>query len=586
MSYETISRTLFAASLLAAACGTAAAQSAKVTVSSSPATLFRTVSIRDLSRRPQVAQPARPPVEMPKHLLPDGSPASKPGKSPLESLPIIPHNVEVAPSPGSVNGIGGIPSEAPVISVKGFVGIHSNDDSRPLEPPDQGLAVNNNVAAEINNVVLRFFNVTTGAPLTAQISLGSLFGADSLSVFDPQAFFDPSTGRWFFTTLEAFDALFFLDIAVSETNDPLGSYFIFKVEAFSRDICGVDCIPDYQKAGYDANGFYISANLLNNGFAAAATYALPKSKLEAGASFTYVRIVYPGDFVVQPSVPAPGEPFVTAANGTEYLMEARNIFDRSHNIRVWAISNTNNIVSKPSSLRAFAVDVAGENYGLVVPATEPNVIGPFCKSQGAFAAPFLDGVFNAFQATVQKANGKLYGALPFGSVDGNGLLRDSVAWFALKPSVDSTGHPSASIFRQGYVVPLNGYSLLNPAFGLNKSGAGVLGFTITNKSKTVPGGFPSAGVIQFTGSGTTGSIIVSGQGITSDDGFSGCGSGFGSPPGLVGRWGDYGAATVDAATGFFYTANENISGARVTFTNWGTFITQVQTSFPMVSARP
>jgi hypothetical protein len=73
MIYEAISRTLFAASLLAAACGTAAAQSAKVTVSSSPAVLLGTVSFRDLSSRPQVAQPARPRVEMPKHLLPDGS---------------------------------------------------------------------------------------------------------------------------------------------------------------------------------------------------------------------------------------------------------------------------------------------------------------------------------------------------------------------------------------------------------------------------------------------------------------------------------------------------------------------------------
>jgi hypothetical protein len=381
---------------------------------------------------------------------------------------------------------------------------------------------------------------------------------------------------------------FFLDVAVSTTSDPLGTYYIYKVNAFSADLpkCGgfADCFADYPKAGYDANGLYISVNLLGFGFVAAATYALPKSKLEAGASFTYVRIVYPGDFVVQPSVPAPGEPFETAANGTEYLLEARNIFNRSHNIRVWAISNSNNIVSTPSSLRAFAVAVAGENYGLVVPAGEPNVLGPFCKSQGASATPFLDGVYNAFQATVQKADGKLYGALPFGSADGTGFLRDSVAWFALTPSVDGTGHPSASIFKQGYVVPPNGYSLLNPAFGLNKSGEGFLGVTITNTSKNVPGGFPSAGLIQFTGTASTGNIIVSGQGIASDDGVTGCGQ-F-PPPGGVGRWGDYGAATVDAATGFFYTANENISGARTFATNWGTFITQVQTSSPLAAARP
>jgi hypothetical protein len=47
----------------------------------------------------------------------------------------------------------------------------------------------------------------------------------------------------------------------------------------------------------------------------------------------------------------------------------------------------------------------------------------------------------------------------------------------------------------------------------------------------------------------------------------------------VALWGDYGAATVDAATGFFYIANEYIPDPtvfpRIETNNWGTFITQV-----------
>src|SRR5262249_39536135 len=155
---------------------------------------------------------------------------------------------------------------AGVFSVKGFIGIHSNDQLKvngfELEPPDQGLAVNNNVAAEINNVVLRFFNASTGTPMTAPISVTSLFGTLPFLLTDPQAFFDPSTGRWFFTIadLSSFPH-FFLDVAVSETSDPLGTYFIYKVDAFSVDLprCGrADCFADYPHGGYDANGFYIS----------------------------------------------------------------------------------------------------------------------------------------------------------------------------------------------------------------------------------------------------------------------------------------------------------------------------------------
>jgi hypothetical protein len=290
----------------------------------------------------------------------------------------------------------------------------------------------------------------------------------------------------------------------------------------------------------------------------------------------------PEAFGIEPGVPAPGEPFETAANGTEYLLEARNIIDRSHKIRVWAVSNTSNIISDPSSLRIFSTDVPGENYGLAVPATEPNVPGPNCQSAGQRAAPWLDAVSNTFQSTVQKANGLLYAALPFGSVDANGLLRDSIAWFAIKPSIDSTGRLSASMFKQGYIVPPSGYSLLNPAFGLDRSGAGVLGFTITNRSESAPGGFPSAAFIPFNGKRPVGQIIISGEGIASDDGYTGC---TGGAP-FVGLWGTYGAATVDAATGYYYTANENISGERTPNTNWGTFITQLRTSPWVATARP
>jgi hypothetical protein len=182
---------------LAAACGTAAAQSATTTVSPSPATLIGTVSIKNLASWPQAAQPARAPVEMRQHLLPDGSLTSKQSRPAPGALPLLTPNVEVALSP---EGAKGTPSTASVTSVKGFVGIHSLDDLTAtgfeLEPPDQGLAVNNNVAAEINNLVLRFFNATTGAPLTAPIALSSFFPSGNGNFLtDPQAFFDPATGR-------------------------------------------------------------------------------------------------------------------------------------------------------------------------------------------------------------------------------------------------------------------------------------------------------------------------------------------------------------------------------------------------------
>lgn len=536
------------------------------------------VAASEANRQALEAQRNAPPIEQPVHRLPDGRLTSAPSQATLDTLPFIEPN-SITRSADVVVGS--------FTSIKGFVGIHEADDvttgSGEIEPPDQGLAVDNNVAAEINNNVVEFFNATTGASLKGPIATSVFFGAPSgTSLTDTQAFFDPTTNRWFL------DELIFnnntiedIAIAVSKTSSAIGSYYIYHIRAASSDLAGcggLDCFPDYPKAGYDKNIFIVDVDLFNaasGSFVKAAGYPLPKSKLEAGASFTYVRFDFPNDFVVQPSVPAPGQPFVTAANGTEYLMEARNITDNSTNVRVWAISNTNNIVSNPKSLRASFVDVKGESYGPTIPSTQPDVVGPYCASQGVTSAPSLDGGYNAFGATIQQASGRLYGALTSGSTDSVGLPRDVIAWFGLTPSVTSTGTVSATIFKQGYVVPGKGYSVSYPAFGLSKSGAGAIGFTETNKSATVPGGYPSAAFIQFTGSATTGGIIIKGQGKTSDDGFSGC---LNPGPGQVGRWGDYGAATVDSATGYFYVVNEMIpfkTVATAQAANWGTFITQL-----------
>jgi hypothetical protein len=559
---------LLAAILLAGTGAVADAQSApersEVTV-----TLKGVISVAELAKSQENLEALqRRPVEQPLH--------GRPNRPTLDSLPLAPE-----PNVGVFGGI------APAFaSVKGFVGLFGGENAKviggELEPPDQGLAVNNNVAVEHINDMIQVFNATTGAPLSGPVANSKFFLVPSgFSVTDTQVFFDPTTSRWFLDIIMSQNSTNTMDfaLAISKTSNPLGSYFIYHIRAFSNDVSGCggkDCFPDYPKAGYDANGFYITADLFSNvtgNFVEAAIYALPKSKLEAGAGFTYFRFLDPSDgLVVQPSVPAPGEPFSTADNGSEFLMGAPG----SPDLSVLAIINTNNIVSSGTTMRLLRTTVKAQSYGIgVVPATQPNVIGPFCKSQGVTSAPSLDADFSKFQATIQKASGNLYGALPFAAKDGTGFPRDVVAWFEVHPILTSSSI-SASIAHQNYVIPGNGYSIIYPAFGLNKTGAGVMGMTITNKSQSVPGGFPSAAVIQFTGSATTGSIVISGPGVTSDDGFTGCSK---KGPGGVGRWGDYGAATVDAKTGFFYTANEMIPDPkkfpRGKFTNWGTFITQL-----------
>ncbi len=547
--------------------------------------LIGAVSYDDLVRQDQASpKPAiAPQRELLSHLRPGGSATSAPVN--VDTLLDYPENTTV-----------GEAAPAAYAHVKGFLGIHSTDNitygTGELEPPDQGLAVYNNTVAEANNQVVAFFDGSTGKLKKTPVSANTFFG-DAHSYGNVQVFFDPTigpNGRWIFTQLSTdMKTNHGLDVAVSTTSDPLGLYKRYHIKANSSDLTGCAgnyCLPDYPKAGYDANGFYISVNFWNIKntshwtYVEAAIFALSKNDLKNGAATPKAtRVLFPDAFIVQPSVPAPGEPFVTSAKGTELFMEARQWDEKErpqylHKIRVWALSNTASLnTTKPSLVVKYKELTVSEPIGWTVPSTQPNQVGAYCKSRHVTSAPKLDAGFNAFQSTIQMAGGQLFGAVPTGATSGN-LPRDIISWFVVKPLVNSSGQVSATLSDHKAVVPGAGYSVSYPAIGVNKSGNGVLGMTITNQSAAVQGGYPSTAYVQVNGGKLSGAIVVSGHGTASDDGFTGCQS---AGAGQTGLWGGYGAATVDAATGRFYTANEYIGYTTRPgqITNWGTFITQL-----------
>jgi hypothetical protein len=465
----------------------------------------------------------------------------------------------------------------------GFIGIDANTNGTAIggdiEPPDQGLAVADNYVVEVVNLSFQVFD-NKGNPRTSTIALGSLLGATSADSFgDPHVEFNPTTQRWYIDTYLTngnFNGFF---LAVSQTSDPTGSYYVYRVDSQSKGVKGCvgasACFPDYPQPGYDANAYFIDADLFSNltgAFTTAAIYAIPLAPLQTGASFTYQRILA-NDFVVEPSIPAVANKYATGSNGTEYLLTARQIEDGSNNLRVYAVTNTA-AISTGGTLVANYVDVPAEAYASTVGSTQPNVVGPYGQSVGATSASPLDGGYNAFGSGVKYLNGNLYSALTTAAVDGNGLDRNTVAWFNLKPTSNGTS-VTASIVSQGYLIPPDGYSISYPGLALNARGAGILGITITNPNQAVPGGFPSTGYVQFAAGHPTSVYRITGQGGTSSDGFT-CYAPYGPPC----RWGDFSSATVDPVTGIFYVGNEFIPDPSVyprdTDANWGTFITEVK----------
>jgi hypothetical protein len=76
-----------------------------------------------------------------------------------------------------------------------------------------------------------------------------------------------------------------IGLAVSQSSDPLGTYFIHHIRLTSDDLSGcggVDCFPDYPHGGYDANALFISTRLIHCPacFVTSAVYVLSKAQLE------------------------------------------------------------------------------------------------------------------------------------------------------------------------------------------------------------------------------------------------------------------------------------------------------------------
>src|SRR5258708_4762386 len=265
--------------------------------------------------------------------------------------------------PSASNAIGG----GQLDGFGGFNGLNHRDQRRAgtdqylttqfsLEPPDQGLCVGNGFVLETVNDALRVFD-SSGSALSAPTALNQFFNLipaftrSNPAVFgdfvsDPKCYFDAADQRWFVTALQIgldpstanFVPPTHLEIAVSQTADPTGSWNLFSIDTTDDGSNGTPshancpCFGDQPLIGADANGFYVSTNEYGLGggfpFNGAQVYAVSKQALESGSGGKVVHInaglsLLPAGglaFSIPPAT-APGAAGNELANGgTEYFV--------------------------------------------------------------------------------------------------------------------------------------------------------------------------------------------------------------------------------------------------------------------------
>ena len=521
---------------------------------------------------------------------------------------------------------------------------HANGNNQfSLEPPDQGLCTGNGKVMEIVNDVTRVYD-TSGNALGGVTDLNTFFGYAAAFhrpsgpfgqfVTDPSCLFDAATQRWYadVLTLEVFpDTGNFtgqnhLDIAVSQTSNPLGSWTIYRTDVTDDGTNGTPdhgcqtgparqapthpnaCLGDYPHLGADANGIYLTTNeydFFGSTFHGAQVYAFSKAALAASAATvameqidTHQMVGGNSGFTLWPATTPSGD--ATAARNTEYFMSSNAADEahgdgsavgprRSNQLLVWTLARTNSLnTTNPSATISYAVLSVGD---YVVPPRSEQKTGSTplvdCLNTKSCATNFLLGAPDPFAPEQESAidsndsrmqqvvfaDGKLWGALDT-AVNGSANMRAGVEWFVVDPK-------NSRVLNQGYLA-VSQNNITYPAIAVRPDGKGVMAFTLVGRDF-----YPSAAFAGITASGV-GAVQLAAAGAGPDDGFSGTAV-YNAPNPARPRWGDYGAAVVDGTSVWVaseyigqtcdlrtYEATLGSCGAtRTALANWDTRITEV-----------
>ncbi len=525
-----------------------------------------------------------------------------------------------------------------------------------VEPPDQGMCVGNGFVVEVVNDVFNVYSAATGASVLPDntatnivagfprnvnhaIDLNSFYGyppainrttgVRGQFVTDPSCLYDAQTQRFFVVALTldpqvsgpcqgVFSCVNHLDLAVSQTNDPTGSWNIYRIDVTNdgTNTGGVNPGPylgDYPHMGADANGIYLTTNAYPwhaNGFSGAQIYALSKAQLAAGAASVTVQHIDTSGTVNAPSdagstqpgftvwpAQSPGTQFDADSGGTEFFLSS-NAADEaqkpvsgtagtrtSTQLVVWTLINTATLNSgSPAASLSNRILSVGR-YGVPPKQQQPgsgsapDATAPqgFCLNNETTVTIAGTGCYNLLVSTavhnatkpevvatidsndtrmqqVMYANGKLWGALDTAVNPDNGPQRAGIAWYIVNPN-------AGNIIKQGY-LGATGYDFTYPAIGVTASGRGVMAFTATGNTLD-----PSAAYAPIDANVGVGdwNVVPGGTGAAPDDGFSGYkAQNFPNP--IRPRWGDYGAAAVDGNS--IWIASEYI-GQSCSYTDWG-----------------
>src|SRR5436190_5367917 len=181
----------------------------------------------------------------------------------------------VVPDPVVQRVLGKIGIPTPIISFDG------NSDLCGCSPPDPNGAVGPNHVVTMSNLHFQIFN-KSGTSLFGPAANNTLWsgfggGCQAQNAGDPVVLYDKLADRWLLSQFTS-SAPFLECVALSQTSDPLGSYYRWAIATG-----GGNNFPDYPKAGVWPDAYYFSTReFAGNTFVGVGAYALDRAQALAG----------------------------------------------------------------------------------------------------------------------------------------------------------------------------------------------------------------------------------------------------------------------------------------------------------------
>lgn len=393
------------------------------------------------------------------------------GKEPMEQ---VGHGKLTAPKNGKrlyqtdpvrQNTAGTLALDTPLVNVEGANWYYRPDASIAAGP--------NDVVQGVNLGNFNIYNKSGALILSTDMSALGISASD-----DPIVMYDKFADRWVLTDVT--NSYGSLTIAVSQTPDPAGAYYVY---SFNFPV-----MPDFPKYSIWTDGYYATYRDINNDTVGVAVFERNRM-LKGDPTAGIIIAKFPNTKVVNPESQLPGSPKILTCDGAlppygtpDYLMYYTNINmgDPSNSIMIYKlVTDTTNKTCKISFVDSLATAsyngyFAGYSFG-------GNIAEPGGQSVWSLEGPFQYRVpyirFTGYSSVV------LCNTVNLGSDIGG------IRWYELRQN-DTTG--KWSIYQQATYGPSDNISRWNGSISMDLNGDIALAYNVTNSTSLYPG-------IRYTG---------------------------------------------------------------------------------------